>query len=229
MTPRKIALVTGANRGIGEAIAAGLAARNDIRVIVGSRDLKAGEEAAVRMNHGAVAARLDLGSRTTTQRDIAAIMAKHGPIDILVNNAGVLHPTRLLDMSEGDFAESLQVNTLAALDLIRAVAPGMVAKGYGRIVNLSSGWGSFEEGLTGPPAYSVTKAALNALMLALVRELPRGVKINAVCPGWVRTRMGGQAANRSPEEGADTPIWIATLPEDGPTGGFFRDRRLIEW
>jgi NAD(P)-dependent dehydrogenase (short-subunit alcohol dehydrogenase family) len=226
---RKTALITGANRGIGEAIAAGLSARNDIHVIVGSRDLDAGREAAVRMNHGAVATKLDLGTGVTTRRDIAEILAVHGPIDILVNNAGVLHPAPLLTIDDGDFAQSLQVNMLAALDLIRAVAPGMAANGYGRIVNISSGWGSFEEGLTGPPAYCVSKAALNALTLSLVRELPRSIKINAACPGWVRTRMGGQAANRSPEEGADTPIWLATLPEDGPSGGFFRDRHLIEW
>jgi NAD(P)-dependent dehydrogenase (short-subunit alcohol dehydrogenase family) len=226
---RRTALVTGANRGIGEAIAAGLSVRNDIHVIVGSRDLEAGEAAAQRMNHGAVAARLDLTSRETTRRDIEAILAVQGPIDILVNNAGVLHPGPLLSIDDGAFADSLQVNMLAALDLIRAVAPGMAANGYGRIVNISSGWGSFEEGLTGPPAYCVSKAALNALTLSLVRELPRSIKINAACPGWVRTRMGGQAANRSPEEGADTPIWLATLPEDGPTGGFFRDRHLVEW
>ncbi len=96
-------------------------------------------------------------------------------------------------------------------------------------MNVSSGWGSFEEGLTGPTAYSVSKAALNALTLGLAHHLGRNVKINAVCPGWVRTRMGGAAAERSPEQGADTPVWLATLPDDGPTGGFFRDRRPIQW
>jgi len=105
----------------------------------------------------------------------------------------------------------------------------MSARGYGRIVNVSSGWGSFAEGMGGPGLYGVTKAALNALTVRLAKELPSTVKVNAMCPGWVRTRMGGQSATRSPDEGADTAIWLATLSDDGPTGGFFRDRKPIEW
>jgi NAD(P)-dependent dehydrogenase (short-subunit alcohol dehydrogenase family) len=105
----------------------------------------------------------------------------------------------------------------------------MKSRGWGRIVNLSSGWGSFDEGLAGPAAYSISKAALNAVTVSFARTLGPRVKINAACPGWVRTRMGGKAATRSPEQGADTPIWLASLPDDGPTGGFFRDRRSIDW
>jgi NAD(P)-dependent dehydrogenase (short-subunit alcohol dehydrogenase family) len=112
---------------------------------------------------------------------------------------------------------------------IRSLVPSMIASGYGRIVNVSSGWGSFAEGMGGPGAYGVTKAALNALTVRLAKELPSTVKVNAMCPGWVRTRMGGPSATRSPEEGADTAVWLSTLPEDGPTGGFFRDREPIEW
>ena len=115
------------------------------------------------------------------------------------------------------------------LRLTRSLAPNMIARGYGRIVNLSSGWGSFAEGMGGPGMYGVTKAALNALTVRLVQELPSAVKVNAMCPGWVRTRMGGEGATRSPDEGADTAVWLATLPDDGPTGGFFRDREPIEW
>jgi NAD(P)-dependent dehydrogenase (short-subunit alcohol dehydrogenase family) len=105
----------------------------------------------------------------------------------------------------------------------------MVAQGYGRIVNVSSGWGAFSDGVAGPGAYGVAKAALNALTVACARTLPNSVKVNAMCPGWVRTRMGGMSASRSPEYGADTAIWLATVGEDGPTGGFFRDRRPIDW
>ena len=105
----------------------------------------------------------------------------------------------------------------------------MNARGYGRIVNVSSGWGSFAEGLSGPGAYSISKAALNALTLSLSKDLPTNVKVNCMCPGWVRTRMGGEGAPRTPEEAADTAIWLATLPDDGPTGGFYRDRKLIAW
>lgn len=115
------------------------------------------------------------------------------------------------------------------LRLIRALAPKMIERKYGRIVNLSSGWGSFAEGMGGPGLYGVTKAALNALTVRLSKEFPASVKVNAMCPGWVRTRMGGQGATKSPDEGADTAVWLATLPDDGPTGGFFRDRKPIEW
>jgi NAD(P)-dependent dehydrogenase (short-subunit alcohol dehydrogenase family) len=113
--------------------------------------------------------------------------------------------------------------------LIQVFGPAMKARGWGRIVNVSSGWGSFDEGLAGPAAYSISKATLNAVTFTFAPVLGPTVKINAVCPGWVRTRMGGQSATRSPEQGADTPIWLATLPDDGPTGGFFRDRQSIGW
>jgi NAD(P)-dependent dehydrogenase (short-subunit alcohol dehydrogenase family) len=105
----------------------------------------------------------------------------------------------------------------------------MIERGYGRVVNVSSGAGSFAEGLEGPPAYAVSKAALNALTVRLATETRGDVKVNAACPGWVRTRMGGSGAPRSVEEGADTIVWLATLGPDGPTGGFFRDRQPIEW
>lgn len=147
-----------------------------------------------------------------------------GPFDILINNAGVLFNELMLDSPE-HFAESMAVMVAGPYMLVNACAPAMKAAGYGRIVNVSSGWGSFAEGLGGPSAYGVAKAALNALTLALSRELPAPVKINATCPGWVRTRMGG-GATLSPEEGADTAIWLATLPDDGPTGGFFRQRKM---
>ena len=134
----------------------------------------------------------------------------------------------MLDSPE-HFAESMAVMVAGPYMLVNACAPAMKAAGYGRIVNVSSGWGSFAEGLGGPSAYGVAKAALNALTLALSRELPAPVKINATCPGWVRTRMGGAGATLSPEEGADTAIWLATLPDDGPTGGLFRQRKKIPW
>ena len=105
----------------------------------------------------------------------------------------------------------------------------MKKRGWGRIVNVSSGWGAFDQGVNGPAAYAISKAALNAVTVSFAPVLGLDVKINAACPGWVRTRMGGQMAHRTPEQGADTPVWLATLPDDGPTGGFFRDRHLIDW
>jgi NAD(P)-dependent dehydrogenase (short-subunit alcohol dehydrogenase family) len=158
----------------------------------------------------------------------AAAVDKIGGVDVLVNNAGVLIDTSMLEDS-GGFHMSLDVMLRGPYELIRACAPHMGARGWGRIVNVSSEWGSFAQGLEGPGAYGVAKAGLNALTKALVRDLPQGVKINAVDPGWVRTRMGGEAATRSPEKGAETAIWLADLPEDGPTGRFFRDGLPVRW
>ena len=177
-----------------------------------------------------VAVELDLSTRETTENHMRRIKTEHESIDILVNNAGILEQGNLLEVKLKEFAASMRVNFEAPLELIRFALPGMKQRGYGRIVNVSSGWGSFADGLTGPAAYSVSKAALNALTLKASQAVPQtDVKVNAMCPGWVRTSMGGQAANRSPEEGADTAIWLATLPDNGPSGYFFRDREQIEW
>ena len=135
----------------------------------------------------------------------------------------------MLDLSDEEIADSIAVHLTGPLRLLRALVPPMLERGYGRIVNMSSGWGSFAQGLGGPGLYGVTKAALNALTVRLADELPMSIKVNAMCPGWVRTRMGGQGARRTPEAGADTAVWLATLPDAGPTGGFFRDRTPIRW
>ncbi len=155
-------------------------------------------------------------------------MVQAGGFDILVNKAGVLDDVSLLS-PRSDFADAMEVMVQAPLDLIRLNLPHWRETGWGRIVNLSSGLGAHAEGLGGPGAYGVAKAALNALTRALPRDLPKGVKVNACCPGRVATRMGGAGAGLTPEEGADTPVWLALLPEDGPTGGFFRKRQPIGW
>jgi NAD(P)-dependent dehydrogenase (short-subunit alcohol dehydrogenase family) len=118
---------------------------------------------------------------------------------------------------------------MGAFFCCRAFTPAMVRAGWGRVVNVSSHFGSFAAGLEGAPAYSISKAAMNALTVKLAEALPGGVKVNAMSPGWVRTRMGGAGADRSVEEGCDTIVWLATLPDDGPTGGFFMDRRPLAW
>lgn len=215
------ALVSGANRGIGKAIAEGLVGKG-YEVLVGSRDLSAGETAAKAM--GATALQLDV----TDPGSIARVVALAGPVDVLVNNAGVLNTGAVLDDPD-DFDRSMAVMVRGPFLLMHHVTPGMVERSYGRVVNISSGWGAFSEGVAGPGAYGVAKAALNALTVSAARTLPNSVKVNAMCPGWVRTRMGGAGASRSPQEGADTAIWLATLAEDGPSGGFFRDRKPIAW
>lgn len=215
------ALITGGNRGIGRAIAEGLKARG-CAVTIGARDQAEGSRTAAEI--GCHFARLDLEDPDSG----FDLFAASGGFDILVNNAGILEDVSLLS-PRSDFARAMEVMVAAPLDLIRMNARHWRETGWGRVVNLSSGWGAHAEGLGGPGAYGVAKAALNALTRALVRDLPPGVKINACCPGWVATRMGGPGAPLSPAEGADTPIWLATLPEDGPTGGFFRRRAPIDW
>ncbi|PWE27191.1 20-beta-hydroxysteroid dehydrogenase [Pararhodobacter marinus] len=215
------ALVTGGNRGIGRAIVAGLKAKG-CAVTLGARSEEAGRRAAAEL--GVAFARIDL----TEPDSYFEVLTRAGGFDILVNNAGVLGHASLLSR-QSDFTEAMEVMVNAPLDLIRLNVPHWRARGWGRIVNLSSGWGAHAEGLEGPGAYGVAKASLNALTRALVRDLPDGVKINACCPGWVQTRMGGDSAPLSPDEGAETAIWLATLPEDGPTGGFFRNRAPIGW
>lgn len=216
----RTALVTGANRGIGLAIAEGLAARG-LSVIVGARDLAAGERVAA--GFGGRAVWLDL--RDPASLDVAA--KRIGPVDILVNNAGILGTGGVLDATDA-FAESMDVMVRGPQRLMHHLVPGMVRRGYGRVVNVSSGWGAFSDGVAGPGAYGVAKAALNALTVSAARGMPAGVAINAMCPGWVRTRMGGMAAPRSPAKGAETAVWLATAP-DVPSGQFFRDRARIPW
>ena len=215
------ALVTGANRGIGRAIAASLKARG-CTVTLAARSESEGRAAAAELGVGF--ARIDLSDPDSYFDAITAT----GGFDILINNAGLLNATSLLSPTS-DFDLAMEVMVNAPLDLIRLNVPHWRATGWGRIVNLSSGWGAHAQGLQGPGAYGVAKAALNALTRALPRDLPAGVKINACDPGWVATRLGGVSAPLTPEQGADTPTWLALLPEDGPTGGFFRNRQPIPW
>jgi NAD(P)-dependent dehydrogenase (short-subunit alcohol dehydrogenase family) len=221
MTQKRTALVTGANRGIGYAIAEGLVAEG-LDVIVGARNKADAETAAAELGARAVA--IDV----SREDSIEAALAEAGPIDVLINNAGVLSTDPVLANPKA-FDEAIAVMLKGPYELIRRVAPGMSERGYGRIVNVSSEWGSFNSGLAGPGPYGLAKAALNGLTVAAARDLPANVKLNSMCPGWVRTRMGGEAASKSPEEGADTAIWLATLPDDGPSGGFFQERKPLAW
>ena len=217
----KRALVTGANRGIGLAIARGLWEQGH-EVLIGARNLAAGQKAASQI--GATVVELDVADPAS----IARAVDQAGPVDVLVNNAGILGSGSLLKDPQ-DFADSMAVMVHGPYLLMHHLTPHMVAQGYGRIVNVSSGWGAFSDGVGGPASYGVAKAALNALTVASARVLPDTVKVNAMCPGWVRTRMGGMGADRSPEEGADTALWLAALDTSGPTGGFFRNRKPVDW
>lgn len=229
--PARTVLVTGANRGLGFETARALALLGH-RVILTGRDPEGVTRAAARLRDEGLEAStdtLDVSRPDAAERLAAKLWVNGVHVDVLVNNAAVYHQGGVLAGRPAVFEETFAVNFFGALWTCRAFVPAMVRAGYGRVVNVSSGSGAFAEDLEGPAAYCMSKAALNALTRKLAAEVHGDVKVNAVCPGWVRTRMGGRDAELSVEQGADTIVWLATLPERGPHGGLYRERRRIRW
>jgi NAD(P)-dependent dehydrogenase (short-subunit alcohol dehydrogenase family) len=234
MSNERTVFVTGGNRGIGLAICEGLAARG-LSIVLGSRDEANGEAAArtLREQGGSVRVeQIDVAKPDSIDACYERLRSDDVAVDVLVNNAGIYPENDALDTTLDQLDRAWTVNARGPWLLVKKFVPDMIDRGYGRVVNMSSGSGSFGEGLDPEHApYAASKSALNALTMTLDAALPDGpdVKVNAMCPGWVHTRMGGEAAPRTPEEGADTALWLATLPPDGPSGGFFRDRERIPW
>jgi len=229
----RTALVTGGNRGIGFEVCRGLLGHG-LDVILTARDPDEGRDAAKRLGHARSALRtetIDVSSAESVAACADRLREAGVHVDVLVNNAGIYPPGTVLETDPAVADETFRTNFWGAFWLCQRFVPAMKRRRYGRVVNVSSSSGSFEDGLPGPAVYSIAKAALNALTLKLAGELSSfdDIKINSACPGWVRTRMGGRGAPRSVEEGADTIVWLATLPAGGPTGGFFRDRKRIPW
>lgn len=218
----RTALVTGGNRGIGFEVCRRLAALGH-EVVLAARDEALGAAAARTL--GVRFERLDVADDASVE----ACARRVGGVDVLVNNAGVYPRGGVLGATWEGWREAIETNLLGAVRCCRAFVPGMLRRGFGRVVNVSSGYGSFGEGLEGPAAYCVSKAGLDALTVKLAQEVEGDVLVNAVCPGWVRTRMGGAGAELPVEEAVDTILWLATLPAGGPNGGFFRDRAPIPW
>lgn len=232
----RVAVVTGANRGIGFEICRQLGKRGDIRVVLTARDEAKGQAAAAELR----AAGLDVDFHVLDVTSEESILTFAGWLestckrcDILINNAGVLadpRGSRVLDSKPATWRETLDTNLLGPLLMIRALAPMMKKQRYGRIVNMSSQLGQLADMGAGTPSYRVSKAGLNALTCTLAAELSgSGILVNTMSPGWVKTDMGGPGASRTVEQGADTAVWLATLPDNGPSGGFFRDREPLPW
>ncbi len=236
-TEKRIALVTGGNRGIGFETCRQLG-RKGLRVILAARNAAAGERAAGILKSESLEVEfrlLDVTKVETIDACAESIDRDLGRLDVLVNNAGIMRDSskRGASIFQADrelVRDTFDVNTLGPLMVANALVPLMRRHDYGRIVNVSSGMGQLSEMDGGYPGYRISKTALNAVTVILARELEgTNIKVNSVCPGWVRTDMGGDKAPRSPEQGADTIVWLATLPEGGPSGGFFRDRKQINW
>ncbi|MFI8836240.1 SDR family NAD(P)-dependent oxidoreductase [Streptomyces afghaniensis] len=229
----RTALVTGGARGIGLEIGRQLSDRG-LRVLVAARKPEAAEEACRAIGPAAVPLALDVTSARSVTEAVREAKELTGGIDVLVNNAGVsldgdLRPPYV---DEDILRATLDTNFTGAWRVAQAVVPGMVKAGYGRVVNVTSSYGSLTLMDSGRhPAYRISKTALNALTRMLAAELSgTGVLVNAADPGWTRSGMGGPSAPRGPREGADTPVWLATLPEgDETTGGLFADRRPLAW
>lgn len=235
MDEQRIAVVTGGNRGIGLEICRQLA-RLGLKVVLTARVEEKAREAAAGLASGpeidVVPFTLDVTHPPEVERLAVFLERELGGVDVLVNNAGVF-----LDQHFGGLTvpldavhESLEINVVGPWALSQAVVPLMRKRRYGRIVNVSSGLGAMSEMMGGYASYRVSKLALNGLTRILADELHgTNILVNTMCPGWVQTEMGGEGAPRPVEKGADTAVWLATLPDGGPTGGFFRDRRLIPW
>jgi NAD(P)-dependent dehydrogenase (short-subunit alcohol dehydrogenase family) len=230
---RPVAVVTGANRGIGLEVVRQLAA-DGYAAILGARDPDKGSAAAEPLRAEGLdveARRLDVADAAGVAEFGAALERDHGRLDVLVNNAAIHYDTgeRGVDADLDVVREAFETNVLGAWRTVQACLPLLRSSPSARIVNVSSGAGALTDMGGGTPAYRVSKTALNALTRILAAELRRdGVLVNSVCPGWVATDMGG-SGGRPVEQGAASVIWAVRIGDDGPTGGFFRDGREIDW
>ena len=234
MAEQRVALVTGGNRGIGLEVCRQLAGLG-IKIILGSRDAARGVAAAKELVAEGLPAetrQLDVASAKSISECMNWVRLDVGRLDILVNNAGIM-------IEEGDadpmeeieiIRETMQTNVYGPFLLSRLAIPIMKSRRYGRIVNLSSGMGSLTEMGAGYIGYRLSKAGINVVTRVIAAETEgMGILVNSVDPGWVQTAMGGRGATRTVKKGAETVVWLAMAPDNGPTGAFFRDRKAIAW
>ena len=229
----KTALITGSNKGIGYEVARQLAAKG-FHVFVGARNANAGRKAAEEIAKQGGKARFleidvtDADSVTKAAHEYSKI---EDHLDVIVNNAGIIvdGDNAVLEISDDLFRKTLETNTLGALRVTRAFVPLLQKSKAPRVINISSGGGQLADGADGwAPAYCISKTALNGVTVQLAAALPN-FAVNSVCPGWVRTEMGGENATRSVKEGADTIVWLASEAPQDLSSKFLRDRKEIPW
>ena len=231
---RKIALVTGGNRGLGYETCRQLAELG-LKVLLGARDLSKGKSAANQLNEEGLDVmfyQLDVSDQNSISNVIKEVDKEFGRLDVLVNNAAILYDTwqNAVNADLEVVNDALRTNLFGPWKLSQVFIPMMKSNRYGRIVNVSSLAASLQyTNYGGTPAYNISKAALNMLTRKLAAELVNtGILVNSVDPGWVATDMGGQGG-RPVQEGAKGIVWAATLPDDGPSGGFFCDSKPVPW
>ncbi len=238
MNEKPVAVITGGNRGMGLTTCRALA-EGGFHVLLASRDLDSGKVLAKSMSDEGLsveAVKLEMTSQSDIDALASYLQDAHGRVDVLINNAGILidgdldHATGICDADAEAIRKTVEVNTIGPMMLIKALLPLMQQADYGRIVNISSGMGQLVDMGGRHPGYRISKTALNAVTRIFAAELEgSNITINSVCPGWVRTDMGGANADRSLEQGIDTAIWLATSTDSMLSGGFYRDRESIDW
>ena len=228
---RKQALVTGGNRGIGFAIAQGLV-NQGYDVIITARTLDSAKQAAEKLGSNVMPLALDVSDDRSIEQTANTIAQHTNRLDVLINNAGILPDdgVNLLTVSRDILESAMTTNTFGVIQMVQAFLPLLEASPDARVVNVSSGMGSLDGLTSTAPSYCLSKLALNGATIMLAQSLQsKGIAVNSISPGWVRTDMGGSSAPRSPEQGADTAIWLASEADHGETGKFWRDRHVIDF
>jgi NAD(P)-dependent dehydrogenase (short-subunit alcohol dehydrogenase family) len=232
MNNKKIALITGGNRGIGFEISRQLA-KKGVLVILTARDKKNGKAAAEQLEREhlvVISHPLEVTDQNSINHLVEFVAARYGKLDILVNNAGILiNSNNAILTSTEDLSDTLATNLIGPFSMIQSFYMLLKKSEAGKVINISSGMGSLLEMEGTHTAYRISKAALNALTVTTSADFQNtGLKIFSMCPGWVRTRMGGKSAPKSPAEAANTAIWLA-LENEAQSGKFYRDKRMIDW
>ncbi|HXI85034.1 MAG TPA: SDR family oxidoreductase [Verrucomicrobiae bacterium] len=233
MAKKRIALVTGANKGIGYEIARQLGEKG-YHVLVGARKAEAGKQAVASLQKGRASAEfveIDVSDRASIQQAAKAVAAQFDHLDALINNAAIMEDKgNITEVPDELLLRTLKTNTLGPLHMTQAFLPLLTKSSGATVVNVSSGLGQLTDMADMHPAYSISKTSLNAVTRQFAAALrDKGVTVNSVCPGWVKTDMGGANAPRTVQQGADTVTWLATEAPRDLTGQFLRDRNVIPW